>query len=150
MKKMNKKGFTLIELLAVIVILAIIMVIAVPQILDVIENSRKSAWESNVKMIAESMELNTVVSNMPNMTNEKFSISSVCDSDAVSSTKDITSTIAGIADISTDDTVVKCASSSSVTVEGKGQFDEQNTATITYSSTSGFTITGLEDTTSTN
>ena len=39
----NKKGFTLIELLAVIVILAIIMVIAVPKILDVIENSRKTA-----------------------------------------------------------------------------------------------------------
>ena len=39
----NKKGFTLIELLAVIVILAIIMVIAVPQILNVIENSRKTA-----------------------------------------------------------------------------------------------------------
>ena len=44
MKKMNKKGFTLIELLAVIVILAIIMVIAVPQILNVIDKSRDSAW----------------------------------------------------------------------------------------------------------
>ena len=41
MKK--EKGFTLIELLAVIVILAILMVVAVPKILNVIENSRKSA-----------------------------------------------------------------------------------------------------------
>ena len=57
MKKMDKKGFTLIELLAVIVILAIIMVIAVPQILNVIENSRESAWKSNVKMIADGIEL---------------------------------------------------------------------------------------------
>lgn len=58
MKKMDKKGFTLIELLAVIVILAIIMVIAVPQILNVIEKSRSSAWESNIKMIEEAIETN--------------------------------------------------------------------------------------------
>ena len=41
MKKKN--GFTLIELLAIIVILAIIAVITVPIILNVIENSKKSA-----------------------------------------------------------------------------------------------------------
>ena len=58
MKKMNKKGFTLIELLAVIVILAIIMVIAVPQILNVIDKSRDSAWESNTKMIEDAIETN--------------------------------------------------------------------------------------------
>lgn len=61
MKKMNKKGFTLIELLAVIVILAIIMVIAVPQILSVIDNSRKNAWESNVKLIEEGIETNEAI-----------------------------------------------------------------------------------------
>ena len=38
-----KKGFTLIELLAVIVILAIIAIIAIPIIMDIIEDSRKSA-----------------------------------------------------------------------------------------------------------
>ena len=38
-----KKGFTLIELLAVIVILAIISLIAVPIVLDIIQDSRKSA-----------------------------------------------------------------------------------------------------------
>ena len=64
MKKMNKKGFTLIELLAVIVILAIIMVIAVPQILNVIDKSRESAWESNVKMIEDAIETNeTLITN---------------------------------------------------------------------------------------
>ena len=41
--KINKKGFTLIELLAVIIILAIIALIAVPTIMNIIENSRKSA-----------------------------------------------------------------------------------------------------------
>lgn len=56
--KNNKKGFTLIELLAVIVILAIIMVIAVPQILNVINNSRTSAWNDNVKMIERAIETN--------------------------------------------------------------------------------------------
>ena len=51
MKK--EKGFTLIELLAVIVILAILMVIAVPKILNVIENSRKSAAESSIKLVKD-------------------------------------------------------------------------------------------------
>ena len=63
MKKLDRKGFTLIELLAVIVILAIIMVIAVPQILNVIENSRSSAWKSNVKMIADGIELGKATSD---------------------------------------------------------------------------------------
>ena len=62
--KKNMKGFTLIELLAVIVILAIIMVVAIPQILNVINDSRKSAWESNVKMIAEAIELNDAIGNV--------------------------------------------------------------------------------------
>ena len=54
----NKKGFTLIELLAVIVILAIIMVIAVPQILNVINNSRKSSWSNHIKLITKAVEDN--------------------------------------------------------------------------------------------
>ena len=53
---MNKnKGFTLIELLAVIVILAILMVVAVPKILNVIENSRKSAAESSIKLVKDAI-----------------------------------------------------------------------------------------------
>ena len=54
MKK--EKGFTLIELLAVIVILAILMVIAVPKILNVIENSRKSAAESSIKLVKNAIK----------------------------------------------------------------------------------------------
>ena len=38
-----KKGFTLIELLAVIVILAVIALIAAPAVLNIIEDSKKSA-----------------------------------------------------------------------------------------------------------
>ena len=54
---MNKnKGFTLIELLAVIVILAILMVVAVPKILNVIENSRKSAAESSIKLVKDAIK----------------------------------------------------------------------------------------------
>ena len=53
MKK--EKGFTLIELLAVIVILAILMVIAVPKILNVIENSKKSAAESSIKLVKDTI-----------------------------------------------------------------------------------------------
>ena len=53
---MNKKGFTLVELLAVIVILAIILAIAIPSITSLINNSKKSSFESNVKMLAAGIE----------------------------------------------------------------------------------------------
>jgi prepilin-type N-terminal cleavage/methylation domain-containing protein len=46
-----KKGFTLVELLAVIVVLAVILAIAVPGISSLITNIKKSAFESNVKML---------------------------------------------------------------------------------------------------
>ena len=138
MKKMNKKGFTLIELLAVIVILAIIMVIAVPQILDVIDSSRKSAWDSNVKLIDEAIELNTTLGSTQFA---DFSLSSKC------SAADFTAEIADIADISTADTKVTCTSattdgkttytvtvSPAVDADGKeiGQFAGQESQTLTY------------------
>ena len=43
-----KKGFTLIELLAVIVILAVIALIATPIVMDIINDSRDGAFDSNV------------------------------------------------------------------------------------------------------
>lgn len=136
MKKLDKKGFTLIELLAVIVILAIIMVIAVPQILNVIENSRKSAWESNVKMIADGIELGKATSDF---STEKFDINKVCT--ATSDTKKlINSDLAKVADISSEDTEVRCAGAGSVKVTGKGQFDKQPAATLNCS-TGSCTIT---------
>ena len=48
---MKKRGFTLIELLAVIVILAIIALIATPAVLNIIEDSRKSAAEASARNI---------------------------------------------------------------------------------------------------
>lgn len=132
MKKMNKKGFTLIELLAVIVILAIIMVIAVPQILDVINSSRKSAWDSNVKLIDEAITLNTTLGSTQFA---DFSLSSKCTAD------DFTTEISNIADISKDDTTVTCSSSTTgekttytvtVTPTAGGQFDGQPAQTLTY------------------
>jgi type IV pilus assembly protein PilA len=53
----KKKGFTLVELLAVIVILAIILAIAVPSITKLIENQRKSAFESSIKLIIKNLEV---------------------------------------------------------------------------------------------
>ena len=62
---MNKnKGFTLIELLAVIVILAILMVIAVPKILNVIENSRKSAAVSSIKLVKDAIKTQVTSESM--------------------------------------------------------------------------------------
>ena len=43
------------ELLAVIVILAILMVISVPKILNIIENSKKSAAESSIKLLKDAI-----------------------------------------------------------------------------------------------
>ena len=62
MKK--EKGFTLIELLAVIVILAILMVVAVPKILNVIENSRKSAAESSIKLVKDAIKTQVASGNI--------------------------------------------------------------------------------------
>ena len=71
---MNKnKGFTLIELIAVIVILAILMVIAVPKILNVIENSRKSAAESSIKLVKDAIKTQVTSESMmgTNFTSDK-------------------------------------------------------------------------------
>lgn len=125
--KNNKKGFTLIELLAVIVILAIIMVIAVPQILNVIQSSRDSAWKSNVKLIEEGIELGEATTTT-GLTSSNFSISTVCT--AASDTL-IVDSLKSVADISSDDTEVTCAGAGSVKVTGKGQFANQPAATIT-------------------
>ncbi len=48
-----KKGFTLIELLAVIVVLAIILVIAIPNVVKIIEQSRKDAYIKNEEMLID-------------------------------------------------------------------------------------------------
>lgn len=127
MKKLDRKGFTLIELLAVIVILAIIMVIAVPQILNVIENSRKSAWKSNVKMIAEGIELGKTMTTS-GLATKDFDIDKVC---TAAGSDSINESLRAVADVSDDDTTVTCAGKGIVTVTGKGQFSGQKVATIT-------------------
>lgn len=70
MKKINKKGFTLVELLAVIVILGILLLIAVPSVNNIIKNSRKKAFLSQVKLAVENVETTASV--------EKDSITSAC------------------------------------------------------------------------
>ena len=59
-----KKGFTLIELLAVIVILAIIALIATPIILNIIEDSRKSAMISSAKNYVDGLSKQVLNKNM--------------------------------------------------------------------------------------
>ncbi len=134
MKKMNKKGFTLIELLAVIVILAIIMVIAVPQILNVIDSSRASAWNSNVKLIDEAITLN---SSLGKTEFADFDLEEKCKAE------NFTTEIEGIADISSTDTTVTCSKTITnceagttyeitVSATADGQFDGQDPATLCY------------------
>ena len=54
---MKKNGFTLIELLAVIVILAIIALIATPAVLNIIEDSKKSAAERSTEAVVKAGEM---------------------------------------------------------------------------------------------
>ena len=56
-KKLCNNGFTLVELLAVIVILAVILAIAVPGISNMIESSKRSAFEADAKMVLKASEL---------------------------------------------------------------------------------------------
>lgn len=115
--KNNKKGFTLIELLAVIVILAIIMVIAVPQILNVIENSRKSAWDSNVKLVKEGIDLGTTLSGTGFVSSsEKFTLSTAC---ACTGDNCFTTEVQKVADISAADTKVECTTTVTSACTGK-------------------------------
>lgn len=128
MKKMNKKGFTLIELLAVIVILAIIMVIAVPQILNVIDSSRNKAWESNVGLIAEGIELNTTLASTNMAEGDFTSLQVACEGDSTSSksSADILKSV-----IDYEDTTITCTYSSdkaTFKLDGSGQFAGKKSA----------------------
>jgi type IV pilus assembly protein PilA len=60
---MKKRGFTLVELLAVIVILAVTLAIAVPNVLGIIENTRKESFASTGKMMANAAK--NVVTSEP-------------------------------------------------------------------------------------
>lgn len=55
-KSIKNKGFTLIELLAVVVILAVIALIAVPQVLNVIDNSKKESFRNSVSGIIRAVQ----------------------------------------------------------------------------------------------
>ena len=125
--KNNKKGFTLIELLAVIVILAIIMVIAVPQILNVINDSRSSAWKNSVKMIENAIETNATLFD-PSTGAQKFSLTTLC-----TSPLDTTNGLPAIVDLGDIDTTtadkkISCGTPTATgkptfTLYGKNQFD---------------------------
>lgn len=132
--KNNKKGFTLIELLAVIVILAIIMVIAVPQILGVIDSSRTSAWDNNVKLIARSIETHESI----------VSVDSTAGTSLLSSTGCTESAVKAAADIADDTTISATGSTGTCTVNVSGtpnkQFDDRQPKTVTCTA-SGCTIT---------
>ncbi len=70
-----KKGFTLIELLAVIVILAVIAVIATPAVLNIIEDSKKSAAEASARSIVGAAKTHYMKNIMDNKTNSNIDLS---------------------------------------------------------------------------
>ena len=61
-----EKGFTLIELLAVIVILAVIALIATPIILNIIEDTKKSAAKESTEFYVDGLTKQIVAKNMLN------------------------------------------------------------------------------------
>jgi prepilin-type N-terminal cleavage/methylation domain-containing protein len=77
---MNEKGFTLIELLAVILVLGIIAVIAVPTVSNLIEQSKKNAFETGINNVVSAIENECQVQHMegdPLTTNYTFSAAGV-------------------------------------------------------------------------
>ena len=71
----SKKGFTLIELLAVIVILAVIAVIATPAVLNIIEDSKKSAAEASARNIVDTAKTHYMKNIMDNKPNSNVDLS---------------------------------------------------------------------------
>lgn len=133
----NKKGFTLIELLAVIVILAIIMVIAVPKILDIINGSRRSAWNSNVKLIKKSIEINTRTGNA--------TVKGLCDDNETTTDVEVTNKIKEIA--SFDDTNITCKKDTNYifTLTGINQFNGRlGTITCTSEAVCTYEVSNVE------
>jgi type IV pilus assembly protein PilA len=53
----NERGFTLIELIIVIAILAIIAAVAIPNILNAVDNSRRTTDVTNARMIADAISV---------------------------------------------------------------------------------------------
>ena len=72
---MRKKGFTLIELLAVIVILAVIAIIATPAVLNIIEDSKKSAAEASARNIVDTAKTHYMQNIMDNKPNSNVDLS---------------------------------------------------------------------------
>ena len=72
---MKKKGFTLIELLAVIVILAVIALIATPAVLNIIEDSKKSAAEASARNIVDTAKTHYMQNIMDNKPNSNVDLS---------------------------------------------------------------------------
>lgn len=97
---------------------------AIPQIIDTIDNSKKSAWESNIKMIESGIELQNATSTEDN----KFDVERVCTS---SNNMNITSEIVQISDVSEEDNEITCAGKGAILVTPKGGFLGEKPITIT-------------------
>ena len=60
----QKNGFTLVELLAVIAILAILVIIAIPNVVSMVERSRKSIAETNARSLVNAAKSYYIKSEM--------------------------------------------------------------------------------------
>ena len=98
---------------------------AIPQIVDVIDDSKKNAWESNIKLIEESIDLQN---DSLIMDNNGFDIERVCTS---SNNMNITSEIVQISGISEEDNEITCAGKGAILVTPKGGFLWLKPITIT-------------------
>ena len=73
MKKTNKKGFTLVELLAVIVILAVLILLALPNVIKIMNNAKKNAFQDEVLSYLKTAQTNFIESQISGSTETTFS-----------------------------------------------------------------------------
>ena len=123
--KENTKGFTLIELLAVIVILAIIALIATPIVLNLIDQARRGAAESDAYAYVKAFETGVATKML--------------DDKSINLNNNDTCTTAGKTVTCTDSTMTDSTSGSStalvVTAEVKGATPKSGTVIVSDSGT---------------
>ena len=68
----NRKGFTLVELLAVIAILAIIVIFATPKVIQLFNNARRSAFDTEIRTLYKQAKSDFMATSITDSSPKKF------------------------------------------------------------------------------